>query len=231
LTRARDLADFYASLPSSEDPFSPSDAARLAFDPRAAPLAAALGSLTGHQILQLCLQTMRVRDEDLTPHLVDAEFVATLPGFLANSARSTAQVIREMLESAGRSVIALGYEISDSTVIGHIHETARRADITLICDRSRGSGPALLETWPSNIPRPRIFQECVRDDASAYASMHGKALLVDGHDLLLTSANFTFHGLHGNIELGVRLRGGPARRAVDVFSEILRSGLVEQVML
>ena len=60
-----------------------------------------------------------------------------------------------------------------------------------------------------------------------YASMHAKCLLVDGEDLLVTSANFTFHGLHGNIEVGVRLSGPPASEARKIFSHLVREGVVE----
>ena len=36
--------------------------------------------------------------------------------------------------------------------------------------------------------------------------MHCKMIVVDDQDLLVTSANFTYHGMLGNIEFGVRLR-------------------------
>jgi phosphatidylserine/phosphatidylglycerophosphate/cardiolipin synthase-like enzyme len=59
--------------------------------------------------------------------------------------------------------------------------------------------------------------------------MHAKCLLVDGNDLLVTSANFTFHGLHGNIELGVRLCGTPGSEARKIFCHLVESGIVEEL--
>jgi phosphatidylserine/phosphatidylglycerophosphate/cardiolipin synthase-like enzyme len=59
--------------------------------------------------------------------------------------------------------------------------------------------------------------------------MHAKCLLVDGNDLLITSANFTFHGLHGNVEIGVRLSGPPASEARKIFSYLVEHGLVEEI--
>ena len=61
--------------------------------------------------------------------------------------------------------------------------------------------------------------------------MHAKCLLVNGADLLVTSANFTFHGLHGNIEIGVRLSGPPALEARKMFSHLVENGVVEEVPL
>ena len=62
-----------------------------------------------------------------------------------------------------------------------------------------------------------------------YSSMHAKCLLVDGTDLLITSANFTFHGLHGNIEIGARLSGSSALEARKFFSHLVDNGIVEEV--
>jgi len=59
--------------------------------------------------------------------------------------------------------------------------------------------------------------------------MHAKCLLVDGTDLLITSANFTFHGLQGNVEIGVRLSGPPAAEARKIFSYLIERGVVEEV--
>jgi phosphatidylserine/phosphatidylglycerophosphate/cardiolipin synthase-like enzyme len=57
--------------------------------------------------------------------------------------------------------------------------------------------------------------------------MHAKCLLVDASDLLVTSANFTFHGLQGNVEIGVRLRGAPAAEARKIFSHLVESRVLE----
>jgi phosphatidylserine/phosphatidylglycerophosphate/cardiolipin synthase-like enzyme len=47
------------------------------------------------------------------------------------------------------------------------------------------------------------------------AALHAKATIVDGRRLLLTSANLTYHGLGGNIELGALIEDDKADPAVD----------------
>jgi phosphatidylserine/phosphatidylglycerophosphate/cardiolipin synthase-like enzyme len=84
--------------------------------------------------------------------------------------------------------------------------------------------------WRSNARRPRIFQDRERTDSAPFASMHAKCLLVDAKDLLVTSANFTFHGLHGNIEIGVRLSGSPAAEARKIFSHLVEHRIVEELV-
>jgi phosphatidylserine/phosphatidylglycerophosphate/cardiolipin synthase-like enzyme len=182
------------------------------------------------QVLRLCLQALRIQHDELEPNIVEAELVATLPPEMPGVARPTGQVIREMLRSHVREVILLGYELSDPDMMQLLVEvTSWGADLIMICDRMRGSVPRLLEAWPAGIQRPRIFQDRARPDGAPYASMHAKCLLVDGKDLLITSANFTFHGLHGNIEIGVRLSGPPVIEARKIFSHLVETGIVEEI--
>jgi phosphatidylserine/phosphatidylglycerophosphate/cardiolipin synthase-like enzyme len=181
-------------------------------------------------ILLLCLQALRIQHNEIAPDMVKAELVATLPPEMPGIARPTGQVIREMLRTAVNEVIVLGYELSDRNMMQLLAGVASRgADLIMICDRLRGSIAHLLETWPNDIRQPRIFQDRARLDGAPYASMHAKCLLVDGRDLLVTSANFTFHGLHGNIEIGVRLSGAAAAEARKIFSHLVETRIVEEI--
>ena len=181
------------------------------------------------QVLRLCLQALRIQHDELIPQLIEAELVATLPPEIPGIARPTVQVIREMLHPHSREVIVVGYELSDRDMMNLLEEVASRgADLIMICDRMRGSVAHLLESWPTGIKQPRIFQDRARPGVAPYTSMHAKCLLVDGKDLLITSANFTFHGLHGNIEIGVRLSGPPVVEARKIFSHLVETGIVEE---
>jgi phosphatidylserine/phosphatidylglycerophosphate/cardiolipin synthase-like enzyme len=133
-----------------------------------------------------------------------------------------------MIETAKTEIILLGYELTDRDLIAQLAAAAGRgASVVLICDRGHCAAGRVLEAWPSNTPAPRIFHDRERADGAAYASMHAKCLLVDTSDLLVTSANFTFHGLHGNVEIGVRLRGAPAAEARKIFSHLVESHVLE----
>lgn len=124
-------------------------------------------------------------------------------------------------------MILLGYELNDLTILRLLAAAeASGADVIVICDRARGTAHRLLEL---DFSRPRVFQDRERDDVPPFSSMHAKCLLINGTDLLVTSANFTFHGLHGNIEIGVRLTGPPALEARKVFSHLVETGIVEEV--
>jgi phosphatidylserine/phosphatidylglycerophosphate/cardiolipin synthase-like enzyme len=181
-------------------------------------------------VVRLCLQALTIQRSQFEPHLVNAELVATLPPETPGLARPTEGVVREMIGRATSEVILLGYELTDTSLVGLLaHASSRGANVIVICDRNRGAIRMVQATWPTSARRPRIFQDRERADGAPYASMHAKCLLVDGNDLLVTSANFTFHGLRGNIEIGVRLSGPPANEARKIFSHLVNQNILEEL--
>lgn len=227
---ARDLVELEARLRdhAEVDLFAPVERGGLVTVPECASMLARIRITDPVSVMRLCLQALRIQYEELRPKLLDAELVATLPPETPGIARPTERVVRQMIDGAATEVILLGYELTDRDLIGLLAAAAGRgASVILICDRGRGAAARVLEAWPAHSPPPRIFRDRERVDGATYASMHAKCLLVDASDLLVTSANFTFHGLHGNIEIGIRLRGAPAAEARKIFSHLVENRVVE----
>ena len=228
----RDLVELEESLRSEGivDMFAPLERSGLRESPSASALSEHLLRVGFHEpdrTMRLCLQALRVKHEEMAGHAVSAELVATLPPEMPGIARTTDQVLMEMMRPPVREVILLGYELTDLTVMRLLVDVeAAGADVTVICDRTRGTAERVLEL---GLLRPRVFQDRDRVGGAPYSSMHAKCLLVNGTDLLVTSANFTFHGLYGNIEIGVRLSGPPASEARKMFSHLVENGIVEEV--
>ena len=177
--------------------------------------------------LQMCLQALSVQHQELASRSTDAELVATLPPGTLGIARTTDQVLLEMLRTPVEEVILLGYELTDHKMIRLLVEAATGgADLIVICDRTRGAADRILNL---GLGRLRVYQDRERLEGLPYSSMHAKCLLVNGTDLLITSANFTFHGLHGNVEIGIRMSGPPAWEARTIFSHLVEEGIVEEV--
>ena len=230
----RDLVELEEALRSGGqvDLFAPIDFGGLKESPPANALIEHLsqvGFSDAERTLRLCLQALRVQSEEAAGSSVYAELVATLPPGSPGIARRTDQVLLEMLRSPVDEVVLLGYELTDLRTIRRLVETETQgADVIVICDRSRGAAERVLEL---GFRRLRVFQNREQPDDLPYSSMHAKCLLVNGRDLLITSANFTFHGLYGNIEIGVRLSGPPATEARKIFSHLVQSRIVEEVEL
>jgi phosphatidylserine/phosphatidylglycerophosphate/cardiolipin synthase-like enzyme len=198
--------------------------------PAVSDLVSQLDRIDPARAVRLCLQALRIQHAELEPKLIDAELVATLPPGTPGLARPTERVLHEMVLRAQREVIILGYELSDEPFLALLGEAVRRdVALIIICDRVRGVAARIRDAWPVGVPHPRVFQDSLRTASPVYASMHAKCVLVDADDLLITSANFTFHGLHGNIEVGVRLRGAPAGEARKIFGHLVDEGILEEL--
>ena len=149
------------------------------------------------------------------------EFVVTLPTGVPKGARPTNLVVTEMLEAAKTRVIVLGYAFTaqGGTVQQLVAAAARGVDVLAVCDRGNGGMKAIEGAWPTFVPKPTIYVNAETDDEMH--KMHCKMLVVDDSDLLVTSANFTYHGMLGNIEFGVRLRDTASSKAAKSFVEHL----------
>lgn len=233
MSLARDLYELEAQRRDRRDvdPFRPIDRSGLLTASECSPLLERLetqGQMPSAGVMRLCLQALRIQHDELRPRLIDAEFVATLPADMPVGARPTQSVVRQMISAATREIILLGYEFTDRELVRLLAGArARGVDAIVICDRARGSAQRILEAWPNEVAKPKVFHDKKREGTAPYASMHAKSLLVDANDLLVTSANFTFHGMQGNIEIGVRLSGPPAIEARKIFSHLVESQIVE----
>jgi phosphatidylserine/phosphatidylglycerophosphate/cardiolipin synthase-like enzyme len=229
---ARDLVELEARLRDRADVdlFAPIERGGLLSTPECASLLSRIALTESVAVVRLCLQALRIQHEEIRPKLLDAEVVATLPPETPGIARPTERVVREMISGGTKEIILLGYQFTDRDVVELLADAmARGAEVIMICDRGRGSAHRVLDAWPNGTRQLRIFRDRERMDGAPYASMHAKCLLVDGSDLLVTSANFTFHGLHGNIEIGVRLSGTPAAEARKIFSYLVESRTLEEL--
>lgn len=195
---ARDIVEVEGSLREQRadlDVFS-IDANALLSVPACAALSERVKFRTPVEMLRTCFQALRIQHSELMPKLVDAELVATLPPYFPLQVRATKFVVREMLAHAKKEIVVLGYELTDSGLLSSLAEAASR-DVTVIviCDRTRGVAQRVREGIGSNANRVRIFHDKERPDAAPYTKMHAKCVLVDEKDVLVTSANMTFHGL------------------------------------
>ena len=85
----------------------------------------------------------------------------------------------------------------------------------------------LWARWPEQRRRPTVYSWQHEDDE--LAKLHAKVVIVNRHDVLITSANLTGHGLGRNLEIGRRAYGKPAEDAADHFDELIKAGTFQPV--
>lgn len=230
---ARDtLARTLQLLEEGVNPFLAEDARSALNDPDSVQIIeeirrTAEGKDCGEFCLRLLLQTHALRSSEIDQPQDQVELVATLPA-LVRGVRPTRTVVRELIGSAQTEIMAVGYHISDAELIDDLAAASRRGvRLLLISDRSAGAARALSDEWPSDLSRPETYVN-VEDTGNAHKLMHGKMIVVDGREMLLTSANLTFHGMEANMEFGARISGPQVQTMRHLLKSLLDSEFLER---
>jgi cardiolipin synthase len=203
----------------------------------AAQLLALARSSTTPRELALALRTaaaVRIHDEATRPLV---EVVWSGPMVEGPNTRNTTDVILEMLRSADASceVLVVGYSftVPPKSAMSHVIDelvsaSQRGAQLTFVLHREgelNSNRDQLMKAWSVFARKPRLltWNPGGRD---AYLKLHAKAIVIGRRDALVTSANLTFHGLEGNLELGLRATGEPAAIIAERFDHLIAAGVL-----
>lgn len=80
----------------------------------------------------------------------------------------------------------------------------------------------LRSYWPADSPAPVIFSR-ESDPSDEKTSLHAKLLICDRSVALITSANFSHHGLHENIEIGAKIKSTSIARLAEFFQAMIQA--------
>lgn len=151
-----------------------------------------------------------------------AELVATTPPSFSVQTKTTKTIVSSMLEAAQKSILITGYSLS-----GYF------ADMTDCIIRKSQEG-VLVKFYVNDIESQPSFEKVLRyksrflkiynfpKQKDSMAALHAKVISVDGHDNLITSANLSFHGQEGNIELGTHIVSEDVGKQIDdIFTQLL----------
>jgi phosphatidylserine/phosphatidylglycerophosphate/cardiolipin synthase-like enzyme len=157
------------------------------------------------------------------------EVVVTGPDSPAAPARLTSEVVRQLIDQATHRVTLVSYAAYrvPSVITALDAAVARGVLVRLILEspeKLEGGGGAAAYAryqtyhWPVGRRQPPD------------GKLHAKAVIIDGRDVLLTSANMTTAAYDKNIELGVLCRGGGVASQVQRhFDALIASGVLEAV--
>ena len=159
-----------------------------------------------------------------------ASLVVTAPPSFAIRASSTKITVDSMISNAKSSILITGYSLSDyfSDMIDclirksqsgvfvkfYVNHIEDQASFDKLC---RYKGRFL-----------KIYNYPKQDDKMS--ALHAKVISVDQKETLITSANLSYHGQEGNIELGTHIISPEfARQVEDVFTRLLFSKVFQEV--
>lgn len=162
-------------------------------------------------------------------HTDTVEIACTAPSRFGVPLRTTYATAIEMVEKAKSEILIVGYVFTEGarSLLEQVARASgnRRISVTVIGNRMDDHLPALRSAWPPDCPTPRVFT-CPANLRDRMSALHAKLLLCDSATALITSANFSHHGLHENIEIGVKVTSSAVARLAEFFSSLIVAGQV-----
>lgn len=158
------------------------------------------------------------------------EVAWTYPGRARPGLRTTGGVAREIIAASRQSLLLVGYSVTvdpaltglAAKTIAAIAEAAERGVVVTAVLHREANRQALLQAWRAGVRAPTVFTWPVSDDKMA--AVHAKLLISDRRDALITSANLTYHGFEGNLEMGLRVTGRAAAEVHDRMYDLIAAG-------
>ena len=144
--------------------------------------------------------------------------VVTAPPSFRIDAKPTMTVVQSMIEGAKRNILITGYSLS--SYFSELTDT--------IIDKSQKG--VFVKFFINNIEKQPEADKLLRfkgrflkiydfiNEEDKIAALHAKVISVDMKYTLITSANLTYHGQQGNLELGTLIE---SERTANQLDEIM----------
>lgn len=160
-----------------------------------------------------------------------SELVVTAPPSFSVKARSTVNTVSSMILGAQSSILITGYSLSGyfgDLVDCMIQKSKSGVLIKFFANGLEGQAEfEKLLKYRGRFLRIYNYQK-LKDPMS---SLHAKVICVDQSKTLITSANLSYHGQEGNIEMGTYIESATIARQVDeVFTKLLFSKVFLEYM-
>lgn len=175
-------------------------------------------------IVESILGAMTMSDSDKVSLVVTAS-----PSFAIN-ARTTMNVVESMINGADRNILITGYSLSSyfSELVDTIIQKSQQGIFVkfFVNDIDKQQGFDKLLRYKGRFLK--IYNYRQEDDKMA--ALHAKVISIDQKQTLITSANLSYHGQQGNIELGTLIDSKPVAKQIDdIFTKMIFSKVFTEV--
>ena len=179
--------------------------------------------------LALCLSAIAEGARLAKRKVPSVEMVWTGPVVPGSRARSTAEVIRGIIDRTRDHLLVVGYALTAKDLVRRFSEAAERGvRVTMVLHDDPANAKLMRETWPADAPAPRLLT-WPAGDQHPMAKLHIKLVASDGQAMLLTSANLTWLGLSENMEMGVMVDGEVVGEFVRHFDALEKAGIIVEI--
>lgn len=151
-----------------------------------------------------------------------AELIITASPSFALRVKPTKVVVNAMLSNAKSSILITGYSLSDyfSDLVDCVIRKSQEGVLVKFFVNDIDSQKSFDRLCQYKGRFLRIYNYPKQEDKMS--ALHAKVISVDQQDTLITSANLSYHGQEGNIELGTKIHSRDlARQVEDVFTKLV----------
>ena len=176
------------------------------------------------EIFSMLIESSKTSDDN-------AELVVTAPPSFGLKVKSTKNTIRDLIINAEDSILITGYSLSDYF-----------SDLTDEIIQKSQSG-VLVRFFVNNIESQPSFEKVLRykgkflkiydfpkNEDDSMSALHAKIICVDSKQTLITSANLSYHGQEGNIEVGSLITSASIGKQIgEVFEKLIINKTFKQI--
>ncbi len=156
--------------------------------------------------------------------------VVTAPPSFSINARTTMNVVQSMINGAERNILITGYSLSSyfSELVDAIILKSQRGVFVKFFVNDIDKQPGFDKILRYRGRFLKIYNYHQKDDK--IAALHAKVISIDQQQTLITSANLSYHGQQGNIELGILVESQHiAKQVDDVFTKLIFSKVFSEM--
>ena len=158
------------------------------------------------------------------------ELVVTAPNSFAIKTRTTLGGINEVLESAQKSIIMTGYSVSEyvSDFLDTVIAKSQKGIVVRLYINKVDNQASLEKLLRYKSRFLQIYNYTNAEDKMS--ALHAKILSVDGNRTLISSANLSYHGMSGNIELGCLVESEKIGKQMDdLFQQLYKEKVFQRI--
>lgn len=152
------------------------------------------------------------------------ELVITAPSSFRLRAKRTEDVVGQLIMQACRSITITGYSISDyfdGMLDSMIQKSTTGVYVNLYINDVEKHEEQLQRVKSYRGQYLRLY-EYNKAESDRMAALHAKMIVVDGASSLVSSANLSYHGMQGNIEMGILITSADKAGTIEELLKQLR---------
>lgn len=170
-------------------------------------------------IINLCMQLYSAKKTER------ADLVLTAPDSFRVKALRTKETLQKLIEGTEKSLTITGYSISEyfaDMLDVIIRKSQQGVYVRLYVNDMEKQKSALDRLMAYKSRFLQVFEYQKQED-DKMAALHAKLVVSDAKKSLVSSANLSYHGMQGNIEMGFLLESpDKAKQIVEIMKEMVR---------